>query len=96
MVKIIPWFLGLTALTLGCASNRMVWHHPSKTSDEVRQDLATCRFECRKAQNPFAGVNLGMALIEGDRQKQMFADCMISKGYKLVDPAKIPGVEIVK
>src|ERR1044071_9993774 len=78
--------LCVTSLFCSCASQNknLVWYQSGKNWSDINRDAAECRNEARKSANPLAMVNWGVAMADNKRQKEIFNDCMTSKGYILV------------
>lgn len=84
-------FFGLVILLSGCASDGgKVWYQQGRTFAEMNRSLADCRLQAKRVANPLAMVNLGFALAEDIRQKDMVRDCMVSKGYVFISRNSIP------
>ena len=75
--------LGLVFFT-GCSSSQ-VWTQTGKSPDECRRALAGCKAEASRASNPLAMVNVGFFMMDDMNQKSFIKNCMIAKGYDLVD-----------
>ena len=78
-----------TVVLVGCGTPQ-VWYQSSKSFDETRRDLATCRAEAARMTNPLAMANLAFALADDSNKKDYINNCMIAKGYSLVDKNSLP------
>lgn len=73
----------------GCASSK-VWYQADKSFEQTRRDLAACRADAARLTNPFAMVNLAFALADDANKKDYIENCMIAKGYFLVEKNSVP------
>jgi hypothetical protein len=82
-------------LVMGCAtseskkSNDLVWYQNGKTADDTRRDLAACKFEAEKNENPLATTDVSYAIADRIRRNEMVHDCMVAKGYEQVKQSSI-------
>jgi hypothetical protein len=74
---------------VGCGTSK-VWYQSDKSFDETRRELAGCRADAARMTNPLAMVNLGFALADDSNKKDYINNCMIAKGYSLVDKNSLP------
>ena len=68
----------------------MVWYNPNKSSQQISADEAECRNMVRLNQNGIPlneGGLVGVLSIVGEnnRENDIYSDCMISKGYWLIN-----------
>jgi hypothetical protein len=76
----VPFMAGVLFFS-GCATSEKDWSRDGVRQDQIRRDLAACKYNASLAGNPLAGANLGFAIGEGFRQKQLVNNCMLAKGY---------------
>ena len=92
MKKVVFCTTILTSIILmsGCASNQTTasWYQQGKTPQQQAKDMADCRLMAEQHSNPLAMVNAGFFIHDSMHKNSMFNDCMISKGYTLVEAKK--------
>lgn len=79
----------VAAALAGCGSTK-VWYQAGKSFEETRRDLAACRTGAAAVNNPLATVNLGFFLANDANKKEYVDNCMVAKGYTLVDKNSLP------
>ena len=85
-MKYLLLFLAVL-LMAGCASSTMndtTWYKSDMTDDQLHKDTAECKKEAAMSENSFAILNWATAIVDNQRQKDIFKDCMEAKGYYLV------------
>ena len=77
------------ALLVGCGTSK-VWYQEGKSFQDTNRQLAGCRAEAARLENPLAMVNLGFALANDANKKDFIKNCMMANGYSLVDKNSLP------
>ena len=77
------------SLLTGCSSTK-VWYQADKSFDETQRDWAACRAAAAAVNSPMAMVNLGFFLANDANKKSYRENCMVAKGYSLVDKNSLP------
>jgi hypothetical protein len=88
MLRTILLLLPL-AIHVGCGTPK-VWYQEGMTFQETQRQLAACRAEAARLENPLAMVNLGFALANSANKKDFVRNCMIANGYSLVEQNALP------
>jgi hypothetical protein len=78
-VKLLP-----LALLVGCGTSK-VWYQEGKSFQDTNRQLAGCRAEAARLENPLGMVNLGFAIANDANKKDFINNCMMANGYSLVD-----------
>jgi hypothetical protein len=78
-----------TIILTGCGTPK-VWYSSEKSFQQTRQDLAACRAEADRITNPLAPLNLSFSNANEDNKKDFINNCMIAKGYSLVETNSLP------
>ena len=79
----------LACVLSGCGSTK-VWYQAGKSVDETKRDWAACQTGAAAVNNPAAMVNLGFFLANEGNKSKYLDNCMIAKGYSLVDKNSLP------
>jgi hypothetical protein len=90
MNNIRPLATLLIAVVLAGCGSPQVWYQAGNSFEQTRRDLGGCRAEAARLTNPLAMVNLGFALADDANKKDFVNNCMIAKGYYLVDKNSLP------
>ena len=77
------------AFVVGCGTSK-VWYQDGKSFQETKRQLAGCRAEAARLENPLAMVNLGFAIANDANKKDFIKNCMMANGYSLVDKNSLP------
>ena len=80
----------LAAVVLVGCSTPQVWYQSGNSFDQTRRDLGGCKADSARLTNPLAMVNFGFALADDANKKDYINNCMIAKGYSLVDKNSLP------
>ena len=79
-MKTLPFLLLLASLFTGCGTPK-VWYQPGKTPAEAHQQLARCRVEAAKVNNPLAMLNGWFWLANEGNKGALIQDCMCGEGW---------------
>jgi hypothetical protein len=93
MITIMKRNMALTlglGLLVGCGTSK-VWYQTGKSLDETQRELAVCRAEAARLENPLAMANAWFALANDANKKDYIKNCMIAKGYSLIEKNAVPG-----
>lgn len=82
-------FVILCCLVTGCGSTK-VWYQAGKSFDETQRDWAGCQAGAAAVNSPAAMANLGFFLANEGNKSKYRDNCMIAKGYSLVDKNSLP------
>jgi hypothetical protein len=82
-------FLLPVTLLVGCGTSK-VWYQEGKSFQDTSRDLAACRAEAARLQNPLAAVNLRFLLANDANTKNFIKNCMLANGYSLVHTNSLP------
>ena len=80
----------ISLLFAGCSSNR-IWQRDGTKYDQMRRDLAQCRFEGERSSLPYVpGSGLGMLIASTSTKGNIIEQCMLAKGYSRVSKKSAP------
>lgn len=86
----------MITLLSGCATSDKVWYRPNTSKTQMQQDLSQVTYETSKASSSYNNNSDDAEDIITSSLDDMFhsddavKQGMKAKGYKLIDPSKVP------
>ena len=77
------------SILAGCSTSK-VWYQSGKSTAEAERDLAACRAEAARLENPLAMTDAAFAIANHVNKNDFVKNSMIARGYTLVEKNSVP------